>query len=58
MQILRNEFLEVKINRIGAELSEINSVKNGTQFLWYADAHIWGNHAPNLFPIIGCRDIR
>ena len=50
---LQNELLKININKIGAELCEISSTKNGTQFMWNADPEVWANYAPNLFPIIG-----
>ena len=54
MHTLKNDLLEINIKSIGAELCAINSVKNNNRFLWHADPNIWGSHAPNLFPIIGC----
>lgn len=53
MYALKNDTLQIKIKRIGAELCNITSVKNNTEFMWQADTKIWGSHAPNLFPIIG-----
>jgi len=53
MVTLQNDKLKICINITGAELCEISSVKNGTQFMWNANPEIWGNYAPNLFPIIG-----
>ncbi len=50
---LQNRKLKIGIKKIGAELCEISSVKNGTQFMWNADPKIWANSAPNLFPIVG-----
>jgi galactose mutarotase-like enzyme len=54
MHTLQNDLLKININPKGAELSNITSVKNSTEFMWQADANVWGSHAPNLFPIIGC----
>lgn len=48
-----NEF-EISIANVGAELSSIKSIKTGKEYIWQADASIWGSHAPVLFPIIGC----
>ncbi|MFL1695467.1 aldose 1-epimerase family protein [Weissella kandleri] len=50
---LENDLLTVKVNELGAELSslQLNATKN--EYLWQADAKIWGRHAPNLFPIVG-----
>ncbi|AUC77817.1 aldose 1-epimerase family protein [Olleya sp. Bg11-27] len=50
---LSNALLKISVKPKGAELCEIASVKNDHQFMWHADPDIWGNHAPNLFPIIG-----
>ncbi|AUC81231.1 aldose 1-epimerase family protein [Lacinutrix sp. Bg11-31] len=50
---LSNSILKIKVKPIGAELCEISSVKNNTQFMWDANPDIWGSFAPNLFPIIG-----
>lgn len=54
MYSLKNDLLNINIKPKGAELCNITSVKNNTEFLWQADPKIWGSHAPNLFPIIGC----
>lgn len=54
MHTLKNDILQVNIKSIGAELCAINSIKNDINFMWHADPNIWGSHAPNLFPIIGC----
>ena len=53
MYTLENRKLKIGIKKIGAELSQISSVKNINEFMWDADPAIWANHAPNLFPIIG-----
>ncbi|WP_100612691.1 aldose 1-epimerase family protein [Confluentibacter lentus] len=50
---IQNNKLNIAIKKTGAELCSIQSVKNNTQFMWDADSSIWGNYAPNLFPIIG-----
>ncbi|WP_179007645.1 aldose 1-epimerase family protein [Winogradskyella forsetii] len=54
MPSLKNNLLQINIKSKGAELCNITSVKNKTEFMWQADPEIWGSHAPNLFPIIGC----
>ena len=54
MYTLKNKLLQIHIKSVGAELCAINSIQNDTTFLWHADPKIWGSHAPNLFPIIGC----
>lgn len=50
---LSNSILKIKVKPVGAELCEISSVKNNTQFMWDANTDVWGSFAPNLFPIIG-----
>ena len=54
MHTLHNDLLKINIKPKGAELCNITSVKNKTEFMWQADPKFWGSHAPNLFPIIGC----
>ena len=53
MYTLQNNKLKIVVKKIGAELCEISSVKNNTQFMWDANPEIWGSYAPNLFPVIG-----
>ncbi|SFZ94505.1 Galactose mutarotase [Flaviramulus basaltis] len=53
MHTLQNSKLKITVKKAGAELCEISSTKNNTQFMWHADPDIWGSYAPNLFPIIG-----
>ncbi|MBU2940520.1 aldose 1-epimerase family protein [Lacinutrix sp. C3R15] len=53
MYQISNELVKIAVKKIGAELCEISSVKNNTQFMWHADPSIWGSFAPNLFPVIG-----
>lgn len=50
---IQNDQLKISIKNTGAELCEIASIKNNTQFMWNAQSDIWGNYAPNLFPIVG-----
>ncbi|WP_178988157.1 aldose 1-epimerase family protein [Winogradskyella schleiferi] len=54
MPSLKNDLLQINIKSKGAELCNITSVKNNTEFMWQAYTEIWESHAPNLFPIIGC----
>ncbi|WP_321298744.1 aldose 1-epimerase family protein [Marinifilum fragile] len=51
---IQNNRLKVSILEKGAELCSIQSIENGTEYIWQANPDIWGSHAPNLFPIIGC----
>lgn len=53
MYTLKNDKLKISVKKTGAELCEISSLKNKTDFMWHADPNIWGSYAPNLFPIIG-----
>lgn len=49
---LNNEYLTVRINEAGAELSSVKSA-DGIEYMWQADPKFWGRHAPVLFPIVG-----
>jgi len=53
MSILENEFIKITSKPEGAELTSIESKKDGIQFLWNANPSFWGRHAPVLFPIVG-----
>lgn len=53
MITLENKQLKIAVKKTGAELCEITSVKNNTEFMWDANPEVWGSYAPNLFPIIG-----
>ena len=48
---IKNNYLTVQINDIGAELWSIKDQSN-TEYLWQGDAAYWGSKAPNLFPYI------
>lgn len=50
---LENEFLLVKINSFGAELSNIIDKHDGYEYIWQGDSKYWSKRAPILFPIIG-----
>lgn len=54
MHTIKNDLLQIKVKSVGAELCAISALNNTNEFLWHADPNIWGSHAPNLFPIIGC----
>lgn len=51
---IQNNQLKVSVLEKGAELCSIQSIENGTEYVWQANPDIWGSHAPNLFPVIGC----
>ena len=53
MYTLQNKKLKLAVKKSGAELCQISSVKNKTDFMWHGDPEVWGSFAPNLFPIIG-----
>lgn len=47
--------VEIGVDTKGAELKSL--VKNGTDFMWNADAKYWGKTSPVLFPFVGgCKD--
>ncbi|MBT8319805.1 MAG: aldose 1-epimerase family protein, partial [Gramella sp.] len=50
---IENEFLKITVKETGAELCSIINKENNKEYIWQADAKIWGSHAPNLFPVIG-----
>ena len=52
MVTLKNEYLTVEIEDVGAQLASITA-KDGTQYLWQGDPDIWPRRAPLLFPILG-----
>lgn len=51
--MIENERLQVQILTKGAELTNIQSKIDTTEFLWQADPKYWSRHAPILFPIVG-----
>lgn len=51
--ILKNDKLTVGVKLKGAELCSVYHNELEKEFLWQADASIWGRHAPVLFPIVG-----
>lgn len=53
MQQIKNEFLSISVNPVGAELSSIKNLETGVEHLWQGDPEIWASQAPNLFPVIG-----
>lgn len=50
---MQNDRLQITISPKGAELTSIRDVQTGFEYLWQADAAVWGRHAPILFPIVG-----
>lgn len=53
MVTLENNYLTVKINTFGAEVSSVVDKESGHEFVWQADETYWARHAPVLFPIVG-----
>ena len=52
MVTLKNEYLTVEIEDVGAQLASITA-KDGTQYLWQGHPDIWPRRAPLLFPVLG-----
>lgn len=52
MEILKNQKLEIKIDKLGAQLTSIKDKEN-IEYLWTANEKYWARHAPILFPIVG-----
>jgi galactose mutarotase-like enzyme len=53
MHELQNEFLSIKVNPVGAELSSLKNLETGIEHLWQGNPEFWASQAPNLFPVIG-----
>ncbi|MBZ9730031.1 aldose 1-epimerase family protein [Salegentibacter sp. JZCK2] len=53
MHELQNEFLSIKVNPVGAELSSLKNLETGVEYLWQGNPEFWASQAPNLFPVIG-----
>ena len=53
MHRIKNEYLSIGVQPVGAELCSIKNHENDLEYIWQADPTVWGSHAPNLFPIIG-----
>ena len=52
MHSLQNEFLNIGVKPLGAELCSIRNAE-GAEYVWQADPAVWGRHAPVLFPMVG-----
>lgn len=50
---LENDFLEVTISTLGAELQSVINKSNQLEYLWQADPNVWARHSPVLFPVVG-----
>ena len=51
MVTIKNEYLTVKIQELGAEIKSI--ISEGTEYMWSGDPAIWSGTAPIMFPICG-----
>ncbi len=51
MQTIKNEFLKVEIDELGAQLMSIVGC-DGTEYLWQGDDKYWRDRAPNIFPYV------
>lgn len=50
---LESDTAKVTINELGAELSSFILKETCVEYIWQADSHFWGRHAPILFPFVG-----
>lgn len=53
MITIQNDFLLVKINPKGAELTSLFLKAAQLDFMWEGNPAFWGKHSPVLFPIVG-----
>lgn len=51
--ILKNEFLEVRVESFGAELVGIKDLKTNEEYMWQKDPKFWAKCSPVLFPFVG-----
>lgn len=50
---LENDYLNVNINLLGAELTSLVDKRDGVEHMWSGDAKFWSRIAPILFPCVG-----
>lgn len=50
---IQNEYLQVEIAALGAELTRIVDRRTGEELLWEGDPTYWKRHSPILFPNVG-----
>ena len=50
---IENEYLQVRVNAFGAELTGVVCKADGVEHIWEGDPALWGDHAPILFPYTG-----
>ena len=53
MHQLENDYLQVSVNSLGAELQKLYRKDTGLDYLWSGDPAFWGKFSPMLFPIVG-----
>lgn len=53
MITLKNEYLTIKINELGAELVSVVDNATNYEFMWQGDKRYWAGTSPVLFPIVG-----
>ena len=53
LSTIENNILRVRVKSTGAELSSIQTVSNGREFMWEGNPDIWSGQSPLLFPIVG-----
>lgn len=51
---IKNKNFQISIKKKGAELCSFKSLVTNIEYIWNANPDVWGSHAPNLFPFIGC----
>ncbi|WP_395319817.1 aldose 1-epimerase family protein [Fructilactobacillus frigidiflavus] len=51
--ILKNDFLRVEIDQLGAEIKSIKRIDNELEYLWQGKPEFWKRQSPILFPIVG-----
>lgn len=50
---IKNKYLQIEIDSLGAELKSLKNLENDTEYLWQGDAKFWNRSSPVLFPIVG-----
>jgi len=51
--LLKNDYLTIHMDELGAELTSILDNHTETEYLWNADPAYWKCHSPILFPFVG-----
>ena len=51
---MENSRFRVAVEMLGAELASILDKGTGREYLWQGDKETWEDHAPILFPYVGC----